>query len=116
MTNCCNDQVAVNRRSLDKKLEAAAWGLFFMWTGVAVFTHIGWAAGLIGVGIIVLGAQAARKYFALKLEGFWVALGFLFLVGGIFKLFDVHLGLVPILCIAAGIALLVSTVLGKPRD
>ncbi len=100
MTNYYHDQMSLSR--LNKKLEAAAWGLFFMWTGVAVFTHIGWAAGLIGVGIIILGAQTVRKYFALKLETFWVALGILFLVGGICRGFNVHLGFVPILCIAAG--------------
>ena len=110
------DQTAAKRRALNKKLEAAGWGLFFLWIGVAFFAHIGWGAGLLGVGIITLGAQVARKYFALKLEGFWLAVGFLFVVGGICKLFNVHLGLVPILCIVAGIALLLSMVVGRPRD
>jgi hypothetical protein len=55
----------------------------------------------------------ARKYFALKLEGFWVAVGFLFVMGGIWKLFNVQLGLLPILCIVAGVALFVSTLIGS---
>jgi hypothetical protein len=59
------------------------------------------------VGIISLGAQAARKYFALKSEGFWVAVGILFVVGGVWGLFNVQHGLLPILCIVAGAALLV---------
>ena len=116
MADSDRDQVAVDRRGLDKKLEAAGWGLFFIWIATALFVHIGWGAGLIGVGIITVGAQVARKYFALKLEGFWVAVGFLFVVGGICKLFKVDLGFVPILCMVAGIALLVSLLVGRPRD
>jgi hypothetical protein len=116
MADSEHNQMAVNRRVLNRKLEAAGWGLFFIWMGIALFGHIGWGAGLLGVGIITLGAQAARKYFDLKLEGFWVAVGFLFVVGGICKLFNVHLGLVPILCIVAGIALLVSIFVGRARN
>jgi hypothetical protein len=116
--NVNNNQTleSAQRSELTRKLEAIGWGLFFIWIGIALFGHIGWGVGLIGVGIITLGAQAARKYFALKLEGFWVAVGFLFVVGGICKLFNVHLGLVPILCIVAGIALLVSIFVGRARN
>jgi len=103
-------EMVVNRGALNRKIEAAGWGLFFIWIGIALFAHIGWGAGLLGVGIITLGAQAARKYFDLKLEGFWVAVGFLFVVGGVCKLFNVHLGLLPFLCIVA--ALLVSMLVG----
>ena len=104
------------RRELTGKLEAVGWGLFFIWMGVALFAHLGWGTGLLGVGIITLGVQAARKYFELKLEGFWVAVGVLFVVGGIWKLFNVQLGLLPILCIVAGIALLGSRLVGKAGD
>jgi hypothetical protein len=104
------------RGSLNKKLDAAAWGLFFIWTGIAFLADVGWGAGLLGVGIITLGAQAARRYFALKLEGFWVTVGFLFTVGGIWKLFQVQVGFMPILCIIAGFALLVSIFVGRARN
>jgi hypothetical protein len=104
------------RGSLNKKLDAAAWGLFFIWTGIAFLADVGWGAGLLGVGIITLGAQVARRYFALKLEGFWVVVGFLFMVGGIWELFRVQIGLVPILCIIAGFALLVSIFVGRARN
>jgi hypothetical protein len=109
--NVNNDQKleSAQRSELTRKLDAIGWGLFFIWTGIAFFAHIGWGAGLLGVGIITLGVQAARKYFELKLEGFWVAVGFLFVVGGVWKLFNVQLGLLPILCIVAGVALFVST-------
>jgi len=104
------------RGSLNKKLDAAAWGIFFIWTGIAFLADVGWGAGLLGVGIITLGAQVARRYFALKLEGFWLAVGFLFVVGGFWKLVNVQLGLLPILCIVAGIALLASIFVGRARN
>lgn len=106
------DQMAENRRALNRKLEAAGWGLFFIWTGIAFLGDVGWGAGLLGVGILTLGIQAARKYFDLKLEGFWVAVGILFVMGGVWKLFNIQLGLLPILCIFAGSVLLVSMLVG----
>jgi hypothetical protein len=116
MVESDHDQMVVNRGALNRKLEAAGWGLVFIWIGIALFVHVGWGMGLLGVGIITLGAQLARKYFDLKLEGFWIAVGFLFVVGGICKLFNAHLGFVPILCIVAGTALLVSVLVRRTRD
>ncbi len=110
-----NDQELKNKNALHKKLDAVGWGLFFIWTGVAVLFDVGWGWGLLGVGIITLGVQVARRYFDLRLEGFWVVVGFIFVLAGVLELLDFQLGLLPILCIAAGIALVVSTWIGKPR-
>ncbi len=116
--NFNNDQKleSEQRGELTRKLEAVGWGLFFIWTGMAFFAHLGWGVGLLGVGIITLGAQAAGKYFGLKLKGFWIVMGFFFVLGGVWKLFNIQLGLLPILCIVAGIAVLVSTLVGGPND
>jgi hypothetical protein len=111
-----HDQRLTNRHVLHKKLDAAGWGLFFVWIGIALIADVGWGMGLLGVGIITLGAQAARNYFGLKLEGFWVVTGFLFVLGGVWELFNVPLDLMPILCIVAGVALFVSVLVGKPGD
>ncbi len=108
-----NDQRLADRKVLEKKLDAAGWGLFFIWTGIAFVADVGWGAGLLGVGIITLGGQAARKYFTLRVEIFWVLVGFFFLAGGVWELVNVPFGLTPILCIAAGLALLVSTLVKK---
>jgi hypothetical protein len=111
------DQTVASRRTLAKKLDAVGWGLFFIWIGVALLAHIGWGVGLLGVGLITLGAQAARKYLAVEVEGFWVVVGLLFVLGGIWELLSVQVSLVPILLIVVGIILLVSTltVRGEPR-
>jgi hypothetical protein len=63
-----------------------------------------------GVGVITLAVQVVRKYLNLKLEGFWVVIGLLFVVGGLWELFEPDLPLVPILLIVAGAALLISVV------
>jgi hypothetical protein len=109
-------QTVPGSRILARKLDAAGWGLFFIWIGIALLANIGWGLGLLGVGIITLGVQAARKYFALTLEGFWVVVGLLFVLGGIWELLSVQVGLVPILLIVVGAVLLVSALTGRPRD
>jgi hypothetical protein len=110
------NQRVTNRQGLHKRLDAAGWGLFFVWIGIALFADVGWGAGLLGVGIIILGTQVTRNYLGLKLEGFWVVVGFLFVLGGVWELFDVALDLMPILCIVAGVSLLVSVLFGNERN
>ena len=61
-----------------RRVDAAAWGLLFVWVGVALIAHLGWGLGLLGVGAITLGVQLARKYLGLSAEPFWIAVGFLF--------------------------------------
>jgi hypothetical protein len=95
------------------KLAVVGWSLFFIWVGVALLAKITPGVGLLGVGIITLGMQATRKYFSLKLEWFWLVIGLLFVLGGIWDLFEAELPLVPILLIVAGLALLFSILRGK---
>ena len=104
---------APERGELAGKLDAVGWGLFFVWVGVALLLDVGIGVGLLGIGVITLGMQAVRKVCHLPLEGFWVVVGLLFVVGGLWELFDVQLPLVPLLLILAGIALLVSAARGK---
>ena len=104
---------ASERHRLAKKLDALGWGLFFIWVGIAFLADFHIGVGLLGVGIITLGGQAARKFLDLKLEGFWVVVGLLFFVGGLWELFEAEVGLVPILLIVVGLALLVSAFWGK---
>jgi len=101
------------RTNIEKKLDVTGWGLFFVWIGIAFIADFGLAAGLLGVGVITLAAQATRKYFNLKLEGFWVVVGLLFVVSGLGQLFEIKYKLVPILIIVAGLVMLTSSVWSK---
>jgi hypothetical protein len=78
------------------------------WNSGSRSTDVGTGVDLLGVGAITLGGQAARNYFGLRLEGFWVVVGLLFAVGGLWELFEVKLSLVAVLFIAAGLAFFVS--------
>ena len=91
-----------------QKLDAAAWGLFFVWVGIALIANVGWGLGLLGVGVITLGGQALRKNFGLGAQGFWVVVGLLFVLSGAWELLAVRVSLVPIVLIVAGVALLLS--------
>ncbi len=98
---------------LAERLDAMSWGLFFVWIGVAFLADIGLGAGLLGVAIIILGQEAARSYFKLPLDGFWLVVALIFLVGGIWEFLNVEMPLVPVLLIVAGVLLLASALIGK---
>ena len=99
-----------NNLILAHKLDAVGWGLFFVWVGTALIAGVGWAVGLLGVGAITLGGQLARRYFGLAVEQFWVAVGVLFVLGGVWELLGLEFSMVPIVLIVAGMALLLSAI------
>lgn len=94
--------------SLSQKLSRIGWALFFIWIGFTFLLNFGAGIGLLGVGVITLGIQYARKSANLPMEGFWVVVGVLFLLGGISGLLDIDLPLIPILLIIAGVVILLS--------
>lgn len=101
--------VADENGGLAQKLDAAGWGLFFIWVGGALLMDLSWGVGFLGVAVITLMGQAARKYFGFALQGFWIVVGLLFLAGGVWELYKVEVDLAPVVLIVAGVALLVST-------
>ena len=105
-----------DRHHMARKLDAIGWGLFVIWVGIAFLADLGWGVGLVGVGVLGLCEQVARRRFGLNMEGFWVVVSFLFIVGGLWTLFDTQVALVPLLLIVAGLAVLFSAFWGKPRS
>ena len=103
------------RQYMTRKLDAVGWGLFFIWVGIAFLADLGWGVGLVGVGVLGLGEQLARRHYSLNMEAFWVVVSFLFIVGGLWTLLDAQVALVPLLLIVAGLAVLFSAFWGKPR-
>ena len=86
--------------------DATGWALFFIWVGVAWLMAVGLGYGLLGVGILTLGMQGARRLFDVRVEGFWVIVGAGFMVAGFWELWNINTPLAPIILIAVGIALL----------
>jgi hypothetical protein len=96
------------RKGLRRRLDAAGWGLFIIWVGVALLMSLEWGVGLVGVAAVIFLKQAARRHFGFRIERFWVVVGALFFLGGIWELNQIQMGLAPILMIFAGSALLLS--------
>jgi hypothetical protein len=117
MTDQKNDEKKTAEQThAAKMLEVAGWALFFIWIGISFLAKFHIGVGLVGIALITLGGQIARKFYGLKLEGFWVIVGLLFLLGGIWELFTPKIPLVPILLIVAGAVLLGSILLGKHKE
>lgn len=74
------------KAALNKRLEAVAWGLFLIMLGgfalvpEETIPHGAWS---IGVGLIMLGLNAARYYNKIRMSGFTTFLGIVSVLGGI---------------------------------
>ncbi|MBC8276712.1 MAG: hypothetical protein H8E46_00650 [FCB group bacterium] len=104
----------LKKSEMAKRLDSAGWGFFFIWVGIAFLGDFSMGIGLLGIGIIALGEQLFRQYLKLHIEVFWIVVGLLFTLGGIWELFEPKLPLVPVLFIISGIVLLVS--IGRKKN
>lgn len=105
----------VNKGIATHRLNDVGWGLFFLWVGIALLADLSWGIGLLGVGVLTLGGQIARACMGSKFEKFWVVVGTLFVVGGVWELFSFRGSLIGILCLVAGVLLLIAASAGEPR-
>ena len=108
-------------RPLADKIDTLGWGAFFVWIGCAFLLDVGWSVGILGVGLVALAGQAARKYFGLTVEYFAVAMGLAMVVWGAWPFLGLHLGavdvpdgLVSVLFIALGLVLVFRALLRRP--
>ena len=70
---------------------------------------------LVAPTYLILGSQIAHLMVGeFRLDWFSTIVGLIFLLGGIWALFSIQVGLVPILCIAAGVALMLSALTSRP--
>lgn len=95
--------------SESKDVSSVVWGLLLIWIGAALLLRWSWGVGLIGAGVILLAAQAYRRAVGVRLDGFGLVAGLVLAVCGVGNLAGVAIQIVPLLCIAAGVGVLVST-------
>jgi len=91
-----------NSGERSRQIDSAAWAVFFIWVGVTMLAHVPWGWFLIGVGALILGAQLCRWQIGLKVDGFGVACGLIFLAGGAWDLLALQWPLAPVLLILLG--------------
>ena len=102
----------IPRHDPGAQIGAAGWGFFLIWLGIVFWADLGMGLGLVGMGIVTLAAQFARRLAKLPLEGFWIGAGVLFLAGGFWDLLAISLPLAPLLLVAAGFLLIMGVVTG----
>ncbi len=112
-----------NAKSLNVNFERAAWGVSLIWLGLTwMVSSIPEGAGLVGIGVILLGLNALRAMNNIRISGWTVTLGILSLVWGGLELLQpvLHLPfklpIFEILMIILGIILLGSTLIQYKQE
>jgi hypothetical protein len=100
------------KAALNKRLETIAWGSFLILLGGFMFVpeeiiRGGWWS--IGVGLILLGLNAARYFSGLRMSGFTTALGIISIIGGLLDLVAMEGANGAVLIIVLG-----AYLIGKP--
>ncbi len=108
----------MGKQTLNKRLETIGWALFLIMIGglgLVPKEIVPGGTWLIGVGLIMLGLNAARFINGIKMSGFTIGLGILALLSGLGDFFGVQLPLFPILLILIGTDILLRPLLEKKQ-
>src|SRR5215831_12527928 len=93
-------------------LDSMARAIFIIWIGISMLVAISWGWFLVGLGILILAAQLARSQMNVKVAGFLVAFGAVFLIGGLWTVLNLaSWPLAPIVLILLGVVLLGKAVI-----
>jgi len=107
---------STEKSELTRHLDSIAWGAFFIWIGIAMLLAISWGWFLVGLGILILATQLARSQMNVKVAGFLVAFGAVFLIGGLWTVLNLaSWPLAPIVLILLGVVLLGKAVISIRR-
>ncbi len=109
------DNIQVRNRNF----EGLAWGAIFIWWGITELFHfLPDGTGALGLGLILLGVNAARYLSGIAMSGFSITVGSLALVWGGLELagpllsLPFHLPVFPILLIVLGVIALGNSLTG----
>jgi hypothetical protein len=104
------------QRALNKRLESIAWAFFLIMIGgigLVPKEQVPEGVWSIGVGLIMLGLNAARYYYKIKMSSFTIVLGILALLTGAGELLGVDLPGLAILLILIGAGMILGPSLEK---
>ena len=107
---------STEKSELTRHLDSIAWAAFFIWIGIAMLLAIPWGWFVVGLGILILAAQLARLQMNIKIEGFWVTWGAVFLIGGLCTVLNLaSWPLAPIVLILLGVVQLAKAIMSIRR-
>jgi hypothetical protein len=107
---------STEKSELIRHLDSIARAIFIIWIGIAMLVAISWGWFLVGLGILILAAQLARSQMKIKIEGFRVAWGAVFLIGGLWTVLNLaSWPLAPIVLILLGVVLLGKAIISIRR-
>ena len=107
---------STEKSELARQLDSTARAIIVIWIGIAMLLMISWGWFLVGLGILILAAQLARSQMNIKIEGFWVAWGAVFLIGGLWTVLNfASWPLTPIILILLGVVLLGKAIISIRR-
>ena len=76
-----------NKLSINRNFDTMAWGAFFIWWGITVlFKSLPVGTGAVGIGLILIGLNAARALNGIPTSRFTLTLGLITLGLGGFDL------------------------------
>jgi hypothetical protein len=114
-----NEEIKMNDNTRTNRIiDTVAWGVLFIWWGITLLVQLPAGFGLIGMGVIVLGANAVRYFQGIRINGFSAGIGVLALVWGGLELagavltLPFELPVFPVLLIVLGVMVLI----GSTRD
>ena len=99
------DMQDTEKQALNKRLESIGWALFLIMLGCSYLvdpTRVASGVWSIGVGVILLGLNAARYAYGIRMSGFTVLLGLIAVITGVAEVFGADLPIFPILLIIFG--------------
>jgi hypothetical protein len=104
------------QRDLRDRFDAVGWGLLFLLFGVLALPNgTSQYAAAVAVGAAMLGLNLLRIVGAVPVRWFSVILGGAFLIGGSGALAGVHMDVVVIFFVLAGIVAIAGAVVGPRR-
>ena len=108
---------STEKSKLTEHLDSIARAIFIIWIGTAMLVAMPWGWFLVGLGILILAVQLARSQMNIKIEGFWVGWGAVFLIGGLWTIlnFASSWPLAPIVLILLGVLLLGKAIISIRR-
>ena len=92
------------------RLGRVGWGLFLIWMGILFIGRLSTAVGFLGIGLITLGVQGARRASGLELERFWLVVGGLFAAIAAWEYLNPGLPLISVVLILIGVAVVRSAI------